>query len=88
MEQQQQRSYGSYDQQQPMKTFSGQPRPVTQRQVEVLQQQIDAMNPCNRCPMSREECDNMPSDNTHKQHCLEMWAQCEKHCGSNASSQQ
>jgi hypothetical protein len=84
----QQRSYGSYDSQIPMKVFAGQPKPVTQEQVEVLQQQIDAMrDPCNRCPASKEVCDNMPSDNVHKQHCLEMLAQCELHCRSNASQQ-
>lgn len=72
-----QRSYGSYQQQQPMKIFAGQPNFATEAQVQNLQNQIDAMA-CNRCPKSAEQCQNLQDEN-QKQHCMEMLAQCQAH---------
>lgn len=88
----QQRSYGSYDQQQPMKTFAGQPHWATDKQVDQLQmrvddleEQMDKQHPvdkaaCDRCPKYRAACDRLEDPNK-RDHCVQMFDQCQKVCG-------
>lgn len=88
------RSYGTYDQQQPMKTFAGQPNFATQREVDHLQYQVDHLqkrvdaqygpdsrkDACrDRCPSSAEECAAL-GDQSAVSQCLAMLDQCNSMC--------
>ena len=87
-------SYGNYWQQQPMKTFAGQPNWATQKEVDRLDARVDHLEkemnseysdskkhgdyPCGRCPQPAD-CAKMTDDN-QKNHCEAMLAQCKEYC--------
>jgi hypothetical protein len=85
------RSYGSYDQQQPMKTFSGQARWATEREVDHLETRVDTLEKqmnkqypddggaCGRCPESVKVCHALRDANA-RDHCLQMHDQCKQVC--------
>ena len=87
-------SYGNYFQQQPMKTFAGQPNFATQSEVDHLDARVDRLEkemnseydnnkkhgeyPCGRCP-TPGDCANL-TDQNQKSHCEAMLTQCKQYC--------
>ncbi len=84
-------SYGNYWQQQPMKTFAGQPNWATQREVSHLEMRVDHLenemnseyngnkDACSRCPESSQECMKL-SKKDDRDHCVQMLKQCQEKC--------
>lgn len=74
-------SYGTYNQQQPMKVFAGQPEFVTVGEVQAIVNgggrgnDGDHYIKCRRCPESQDQCNAM-TDPDAQAHCLDMYKQC------------
>ena len=85
-------SYGNYWQQQPMKTFNGQPHWATQKEVSILEWKVNRLekemnseyqnnkgDACGRCPQNQDVCLKLSTED-EKSHCLRMHEQCKTYC--------